>query len=427
MSAVPPASLAAAGPPRPAEFPPAELERRAAAYAVDRVLAWGVAGGVGYGVGRLVAPDTAWVIAAVAVGALLVIGLATAVLLGTTGLTPGKALTGLRVVRMTDGRPIGVGPALGRTTVLGLAGLPTLGLGVATLAWTAAMDPSGKRRARHDALGDAIVVDVRPRPVAEVEADERPQQIVNLTAMRLLPTPAASTAGEAAPARRSEDTPVPGSGPRPGTPASPQPSAPAAVPPAGGGGWGSAASGAPVATPAARPPAPSPVPVPVPPAAAPQAPAQPPAGGPRPPAQPPARQAPPTPPAPSSAPSSAPPVPGRRAARPGVRWRVTFDTGESFVVEGLALVGRRPEPRDGEPVRHVVPLRSEDMSLSKTHAQFQVVPDGTLVVMDRGSTNGSYVLRGGASKNLSPGRPATLLDGDQVRFGDRVMKVVKDG
>lgn len=425
MSAVPPASLAAAGPSRPAEFPPAELERRASAYAVDRVLAWGVAGGIGYGVGRLVAPDTPWVIAAVAVGALLVIGLATAVLLGTTGLTPGKALAGLRVVRMTDGRPIGVGAALGRTTVLGLAGLPTLGLGVATLAWTAAMDPSGKRRARHDALGDAIVVDVRPRPVAEVEADERPQQIVNLTAMRLLPTPAAPSAAEATPARRSEDTPVPGSGPRSGAPASPQPSAPASVPAAGG--WGAPAPGAPA------PGAPAPgAPVAAPPAvAAPPSPAQPAAGGPRPPAQPPARQAPPTPSAPTSAPSAAPssgqPVPGRRAARPGVRWRVTFDTGESFVVEGLALVGRRPEPRDGEPVRHVVPLRSEDMSLSKTHAQFQVVPDGTLVVMDRGSTNGSYVLRGGASKNLSPGRPATLLDGDQVRFGDRVMKVVKDG
>ena len=120
-------------------------------------------------------------------------------------------------------------------------------------------------------------------------------------------------------------------------------------------------------------------------------------------------------PAPAPAPA-APPV-------PTVRWRVAFDTGEAFVVEGLAVVGRRPEPRADEVVRHVVPLRSSDMSLSKTHAQFQVAPDGALVVMDRGSTNGSYVVRRGLSKALTAGRPSTLLAGDEVRFGDRTMRV----
>lgn len=95
-------------------------------------------------------------------------------------------------------------------------------------------------------------------------------------------------------------------------------------------------------------------------------------------------------------------------------------------MEGLAIVGRRPEARSGEPVRHVVPLKSTDMSLSKTHAQFQVAPDGALVVMDRGSTNGSYVVRKGLSKALTPGRPSTLLDGDAVRFGDRTMRVARE-
>jgi pSer/pThr/pTyr-binding forkhead associated (FHA) protein len=96
------------------------------------------------------------------------------------------------------------------------------------------------------------------------------------------------------------------------------------------------------------------------------------------------------------------------------------------VVEGLALVGRRPEPRQGEPVQHLVPLRSSDMSLSKTHAQFQVVPDGALVVMDRGSTNGSVLVRQGIAKALSPGRPSTLVEGDKVRFGDREMTVGRE-
>jgi pSer/pThr/pTyr-binding forkhead associated (FHA) protein len=104
---------------------------------------------------------------------------------------------------------------------------------------------------------------------------------------------------------------------------------------------------------------------------------------------------------------------------------VSFDSGETFVVEGLALVGRRPEPRAGEPVRHLIPLRSGDMSLSKTHAQFQVAPDGVLVVMDRGSTNGTVLTRQGISRPLGPGRSTTLVDGDLVRFGDRQMTVAR--
>ena len=77
-------------------------------------------------------------------------------------------------------------------------------------------------------------------------------------------------------------------------------------------------------------------------------------------------------------------------------------------------------------MRHLVPLQSSDMSLSKTHAQFQVVADGVLVVTDRGSTNGSFLLRQGAARELPPGRPTTLLDGDHVRFGDREMAVSRE-
>ena len=112
---------------------------------------------------------------------------------------------------------------------------------------------------------------------------------------------------------------------------------------------------------------------------------------------------------------------------PPARWRVSFDSGESFVVDGLTLVGRRPEPRSGEAVHQAVALRSEDMSLSKTHAQVQVVADGVLVVMDRGSTNGSVLMRQGVARDLTAGRPTTLLDGDHVRFGDRIMTVARDG
>ncbi len=366
--------------PVPADtHPPADMERRFAAFLIDRVVTWGLAAAVAFGAAMVVDERSGLIAVLVFVVVDVLAGLVIAVLIGTTGLTPGKAATGIRVLSGTTGRPIGIGAALLRTAVLGLAGLPTAGMGIATLAWTAAMDPTGQRRGLHDRFGSAVVVDVRPIEVAAEQVEERPQQIVNLTAMRLMPTPVVEQPA-------------------------PMPAAPVAMP------------ARTPASAAAAPPSPSAAPIsPVPPVPAP------------PPAQPPApprvslgteqtllrtqQTSPPT------------PAPGAHAAP---RWRVEFDTGETFVVEGLALVGRSPQARPGEDARHVVPLRSSDMSVSKTHAQFSVAADGALVVMDRGSTNGSSITRRGMSRPLSPGRPATLLPGDVVHFGDRAMTVRRD-
>ncbi len=340
--------------------PVAELDRRFYAFAIDRGIAWSMDGAVAYAAYRtLIEPGQVVAGVAVVVATVLVVGAAFAVVLGLFGTSPGMALVGLRVVGDTTGGPIGVGPALLRQLILGVATLPTFGLGVATLAWTAVMDPGGRRRGWHDHVAHSAVVDVRPVPEEPAEVDVQPRHVVNLTAMRLVPTPQAAPV--AAPAR------------------SPRP---------------------PAAPPATPPPAPPAQPVPV---AAP-------------------------PPAPQRQQLGYPLVPDARSdgALPTTRWRVSFDSGETFVVEGPALVGRRPEPRRGEPVRHLVPLRSSDMSLSKTHAQFQVTPDDTLVVVDRGSTNGSILIRAGVAKELTAGRAATLLDGDHVRFGDREMTVARE-
>ncbi|MGV3564121.1 MAG: FHA domain-containing protein, partial [Nocardioides sp.] len=104
-------------------------------------------------------------------------------------------------------------------------------------------------------------------------------------------------------------------------------------------------------------------------------------------------------------------------------WTVRLDTGEELPVHGLTLLGRGPHARAGESVSRLVPLQSGDMSVSKTHAQLQLADDGTLVAMDRGSTNGSVVVRRGVPRHLSPGRPTTLLDGDVLRLGDRTLQV----
>ena len=341
-----------------ATFPVASLDRRFYAFTLDRVIAWTVYLLVGWFAWAAFLDDDRVVPGLVVLaGAVLVVGLGFAILLGRTGLSPGKALLGLRAVHHGTGTPIGVGRAAERAVILGLAGLPTFGIGLATLAWTAMTDPGRQRRGWHDHVARSVVVDVRPVSPDEVAPDSGPPHVVNLTAMRLVPSapPAEPPAGprprpEAAPVRSTPSTPVP-----------PVPPMPAVSRPA-------------------------------------------------------------TPPAPDS---------GRTVRRgtpatSGLRWRVAFDTGDTFVVEGLGLVGRRPEPRSGEPVRHVVPLPSADMSLSKTHAQFHLAPDGVLVVMDRGSTNGSVLMRQGVSRDLLAGKPATLIDGDRVRFGDREMTVTRE-
>ncbi|WP_309647772.1 RDD family protein [Nocardioides sp.] len=389
--------------PEATTYPPAELDRRFYAFALDRVVAWGLDAAAVYAAFRyLIEPGKLGAGIGLVVGTVLVVGLGFSLLLGLAGTSPGKALLGLRVVAADTGAPIGVGRALLRSLILGVAALPTLGIGVASLAWTAVMDRGEQRRGWHDLVSHGVVVDVRPVPEVDEVVEDRPRQVVNLTAMRLVPAapvPAASaptprrTAPVAAPAASTPPIAPPAAPPPAAPPAAlqtSQPSAPAVPQPT------SAPHSAPPSGPPAQAPAPAPAPQLGPPLVA----------APR-------RSAPPTsPPSAPAAPTTGVPT-----------WRVTFDTGEEFIVEGLALVGRRPEARSGESVSHLVPLRSSDMSLSKTHAQFQVTPAGALVVMDRGSTNGSVVIRQGVSKALTAGRPTTLLAGDAVCFGDRKMTV----
>lgn len=374
------------------EAPPEELttehlvagrDRRFYAFVVDRIIVWGILGAVAYAAYvALIEPGHLWAGIAAIAGTVLLVWLVTSMLVGLYGLTPGKAMVGLRALSAEDARPVGVLRAMLRTLILGVATVPTLGFGAAALAWTAMVDPSGWRRGWHDLRTGTVVVDVRPRPAAEQPEEEPPRQVVNLTAMRLVPA-------SPTPPRR-----VPTRGKRPAAAPPTESPAPPTVTPRQGLGWPLVGD-----APADVPPAPAPAPTP---------------RGPRPTAPPPG----------VAAGERTQPRPAA-VSSPPARWQVTFDTGELFEVRGLTLVGRRPESRPGEPVKRLVTLPSDDLSLSKTHAQFQVVPDGALVVMDRGSTNGSLLVRAGVTKRLVGGKPATLRDGDRVRFGDREMRVVR--
>ena len=343
---------------RPASSRPvAGLDRRFYAFMVDRLIAWTLVAAACWAAYELFwRDDQIWAGVALVAGVVVAVWVVFAVALGVVGTTPGKAAVGVRAVHVETGTPIGFGRALLRGLVLGVATIPTFGIGLATLAWTAVADPTRRRRGWHDHVARSIVVDLRPEPTAPEEADSGPRHVVNLTAMRLVPAPP-QPAAPAAP-RRAPRTPVVATPP-------PAPAAP---------GRGAAAASA----------SPSP-----------------------------------------SAPCAGHPSSPRPVSRPG--WVLAFDTGEKVPVDGVVLVGRRPSARPGEAVRHLVALPSQDMSLSKTHAQIGVAGDGALVVMDRGSTNGSVLTRQGVSRPLSGGKPTTLLEGDLVRFGDRSMEVSRQG
>ena len=118
------------------------------------------------------------------------------------------------------------------------------------------------------------------------------------------------------------------------------------------------------------------------------------------------------PPAPSRAPRHAAPRSWVPSEGPSAAWAVSFDSGERVDVDTLLLIGRGPDPRLGEQGARLVSLPSADMSVSKTHLEVVVAADGALVVTDRGSTNGSTLVRQGMPRHLTPGRATTLLDGD---------------
>lgn len=307
----------------------AELDRRFYALALDHLAA-----GLVLALAAAVATTLGswWARASLLAAASLVVVAVLGVLVGRTCATPGKAALGLRVLDVEDGRPVGVGRGLARQAIVAAAGVPTFGLGLATLAWTAVADPAHRRRGWHDRLTGAWEVDVRPVPVPPDPEPEPARPIVNLTAARLLPGPSGGP-GPAA-YRSSRPAPVPGDD----------------------AAWDTAGD--------------------------------------------------------------------RTVVRPRtpVRWSVRVDTGESFIVEGLVLLGRGPTPRAGEQPRQLVGLRSTDLSLSKTHAQLEVI-DSALVLTDRGSTNGTVLVRQGVARDLSGGQPTTVLDGDRIRVGDRELTV----
>lgn len=301
------------------------------------------------------------------------------VLQARRGLTIGKGFTGLRSINVRTLEKPGAGAVLLRALIVGLAGVIPV-IGTAVILASPTFDPQERGRGLHDRAARMWLVDIR-RGLNPY--DEKRMRIARKT-VKAEPVPER-------PERPSLATPTrPGARPdyRPGNRISAgvlgvnrgSDGRPAATEDAAA----SAAPGVIDAAPGLATPRVGPAPTPAP-----------------------AREAAPAP---------------ELVPAPSPRWGLRFDTGETVAVTGPLLIGRDPDPASApgaEPHR----LLDESRSLSKTHAILTPTTHG-LEVVDRGSTNGSAVVRAGVETAAVAGVALAAAVGDTIRLGDRLAEVV---
>lgn len=104
-------------------------------------------------------------------------------------------------------------------------------------------------------------------------------------------------------------------------------------------------------------------------------------------------------------------------------WWLRLDDGREVGIDGLLLLGRNPHPRVGEEDATLVRLPDRARTVSKCHLSVASRGRG-LVVMDRGSTNGTTVISpDGARWTCPPGDQIEIACGSHIYFGDRWAEV----
>ena len=132
---------------------------------------------------------------------------------------------------------------------------------------------------------------------------------------------------------------------------------------------------------------------------------------------------------------STPPTPITATASSGARWEVTVEADRAYferlaadgvefpiaaplrtfgLVDANVLVGRRSRRRGIDPQIDLAGA-PEDPGISHAHCTLVRQPDGSYVVVDNGSTNGTRVDEG--SDPLAPNAPHALADGARVHVG----------
>jgi len=107
-----------------------------------------------------------------------------------------------------------------------------------------------------------------------------------------------------------------------------------------------------------------------------------------------------------------------QTAAPIERVELAFSTGQRVVVTGAAVIGRKPADTALALGVRAVEVQDDTRSVSRVHL-FLEVADGSILIGDAGSANGSRLERGGTVMPLeAAGTRVTAAVGDTVWLGD---------
>jgi len=102
---------------------------------------------------------------------------------------------------------------------------------------------------------------------------------------------------------------------------------------------------------------------------------------------------------------------------------LVFEDGSTVIVPSYGFIGRMPEAPPGRPADVLITLEDPQLLLSKTHLAFGV-EDGTVWLLDQGSSNGTAVVGAdGTDAPLPAGSRVAVAHGTVVRVGSRMFQV----
>lgn len=120
------------------------------------------------------------------------------------------------------------------------------------------------------------------------------------------------------------------------------------------------------------------------------------------------------------------PLPNADSGRPGDEgWYLRLDDGREVELNVTVLLGRNPQRSDDDPEVHLVPSSGDGRMISRTHVLIDTDPRGVFIV-DRDSTNGTaLVTAAGELEPAPPGVQMRVRDGQQVSYGNRWFTVLR--
>lgn len=106
-------------------------------------------------------------------------------------------------------------------------------------------------------------------------------------------------------------------------------------------------------------------------------------------------------------------------------WYVRLDDGREVDLKVTVLLGRNPQKGADDDEVQLVPASGDGRMISRTHVHIGTDPRGVYVV-DRGSTNGTAVVTAGGKLEPCPaGTQVRVREGQQVSYGNRWFTVLR--